>query len=40
MFPKTQGFQTLCLACNKTKTEEENIIRKIKKSVDKQKKMK
>lgn len=40
MFPKTQGFQTLCLGCNKTKTDEENIIRKIKKSVDKQKKMK
>lgn len=36
MFPKTEGFQVLCLECNKTKTDEENVLRKIhRKSIKK-----
>lgn len=35
MYPKAEGFQTLCLKCNDKKTQEENILRKLKKSVDK-----
>jgi hypothetical protein len=38
MFPKASGFQCLCLTCNEAKTQEENILRKIKKNVDKNKK--
>lgn len=35
MFPKAEGFQVLCLGCDKLKTDEENILRTLKKSVDK-----
>ena len=38
MFPKTEGFQILCLSCNSFKTQEENILRKIKRDVDKKNK--
>lgn len=38
MFPKTHGFQILCLKCNDIKCQEENILRKIKKNIDKAKK--
>lgn len=38
MFPKAEGFQILCLDCNKKKTDEENILRRIHKRVDKKKK--
>lgn len=40
MFPKTQGFQVLCRPCHNEKTTEEEILRKIKKDIDKSKKMK
>lgn len=38
MFPKAEGFQVLCLGCNDQKTKEENLLRKLKKNVDKSKK--
>lgn len=38
MFPPSDGFQVLCLSCNFRKTSEENVLRKIKRSVDKNKK--
>jgi hypothetical protein len=39
MFPKTEGFQVLCLDCNALKTQEENILRNLKKQVDKKNKV-
>lgn len=38
MFPKDSGFQTLCLSCDAHKGKEENILRKMKKDLDKNRK--
>lgn len=35
MLPKSNGFSVLCIKCHSEKTQEENILRKLKKQTDK-----
>lgn len=37
MFPSVEGYQIICKPCHSIKTEEENILRKIQRDIDKNK---